>query len=176
MWITQEPKKVALWNKRHFEEKKRGVCRMLNPLSRIFFLIVAHYVYKMWITQELKKVALWNKRLFEEKKRRVCSMFKIFCKYICWIIYKMQHLEVSGAVRHIYMYVVRQLRVNYEVIRVWHQDFLLTCVEELKRLSSSWCAYRRSYAAYVGTYITNSLKYRVIHKSLRDFRTRLCNN
>ena len=22
MWITQEPKKVALWNKRHFEEKK----------------------------------------------------------------------------------------------------------------------------------------------------------
>ena len=23
MWITQEPKKVALWNKRHFEEKKK---------------------------------------------------------------------------------------------------------------------------------------------------------
>ena len=22
MWIIQEPKKVALWNKRHFEEKK----------------------------------------------------------------------------------------------------------------------------------------------------------
>ena len=29
-------------------------------------------------------------------------MFKIFCTYICWIIYKMQHLEVSGAVRRIY--------------------------------------------------------------------------
>ena len=25
----------------------------------------------------------------------------------------MQHLEVSGAVRHIYIYVVRQLRVNF---------------------------------------------------------------
>ena len=48
-------------------------------------------------------------------------MFKIFCTYICWIIYKMQHLEVSGAVRHIYIYmcvyiyiyVVRQLRVKF---------------------------------------------------------------
>ena len=25
MWITQEPKKVALWNKRHFEEKKTEI-------------------------------------------------------------------------------------------------------------------------------------------------------
>jgi len=24
MWIIQEPKKVALWNKRHFEEEKKG--------------------------------------------------------------------------------------------------------------------------------------------------------
>ena len=79
-----------------------------------FFLILAHPVYKMWITQEPKKIALWNKRHFEEKeKRRVCSKFKIFCTYICWIIYKMQHLEVSGAVRH----VVRQLRV-----KTWRQD------------------------------------------------------
>ena len=29
-------------------------------------------------------------------------MFKIFCTYICWVIYKMQHLEVSDGVRHIY--------------------------------------------------------------------------
>ena len=28
-------------------------------------------------------------------------MFKIFCTYICCIIYKMQHLEISGAVRYI---------------------------------------------------------------------------
>ena len=76
----------------------------INPLAPVFFLILAHSVYKMWITQEPKKVALWNKRHFEERerereRRRVCSMFKIFCTYICWIIYKMQHLEVSGAVR-----------------------------------------------------------------------------
>ena len=24
MWIIQKPKKVALWNKRHFEEEKNG--------------------------------------------------------------------------------------------------------------------------------------------------------
>ena len=30
MLITQEPKKVALWNKRHFEEKKRRVCSMFK--------------------------------------------------------------------------------------------------------------------------------------------------
>ena len=53
----------------------------------------------------MKQTAFWKK-----KKRRVCSMFKIFCTYICWIIYKMQHLEVSGAVRHIYVF--RQLRVK----------------------------------------------------------------
>jgi hypothetical protein len=67
----------------------------------IFFLILAHAVYKMWIIQEPNKLALWNKLHFEEKKRRVLSMFKIFSTYICWI-YKMQRFEVSGAVRPIY--------------------------------------------------------------------------
>jgi hypothetical protein len=32
MWIIQEPKKVALWNKRHFEEEKR-VCSMFKIFS-----------------------------------------------------------------------------------------------------------------------------------------------
>ena len=25
MWVIQKPNKVALWNKRHFEEKKMGI-------------------------------------------------------------------------------------------------------------------------------------------------------
>jgi hypothetical protein len=48
-------------------------------------------------------------------------MFKIFCTYICCIIYKMQHLEVSGVVRHIYIYiyiyVVRQLKIDSVLYR-----------------------------------------------------------
>ena len=34
MWIIQGPKKVALWNKRHFEEKKkRRLCSMFKIFS-----------------------------------------------------------------------------------------------------------------------------------------------
>ena len=42
---------------------------MFNPLApELFFLILAHSVYKMWIIQEPNKLALWNKLHFEEKK------------------------------------------------------------------------------------------------------------
>jgi len=37
MWIIQEPKKVALWNKRHFEgEKNREYAACLKYSVRIF--------------------------------------------------------------------------------------------------------------------------------------------
>jgi hypothetical protein len=59
----------------------------INLLApEIFFLILAHPVYKMWIIQEPNKLELWNKLHFKEKKnRRVNTMFKIFGTYICWI-------------------------------------------------------------------------------------------
>ena len=42
----------------------------INPLvPELFFLILAHSVYKMWIIQEPNKLALWNKLHFEEKKK-----------------------------------------------------------------------------------------------------------
>ena len=34
----------------------------------IFFLILAHSVYKMWIKQEPNMLELWNKLHFEETK------------------------------------------------------------------------------------------------------------
>jgi len=34
----------------------------------IFFLILAHPVYKMWIIQGPNKLEFWNKLHFEEKK------------------------------------------------------------------------------------------------------------
>ena len=41
----------------------------LNPLApELFFLILAHPVYKMWIIQEPNKLALWNKLHFEGEK------------------------------------------------------------------------------------------------------------
>jgi len=37
----------------------------INPLaSELFFLILAHPVYKMWIIQKPKTSALWNKLNF----------------------------------------------------------------------------------------------------------------
>ena len=38
MWITQEPKKVALWNKRQFVEKKRRVCSMFKKIQYVYLL------------------------------------------------------------------------------------------------------------------------------------------
>ena len=43
-------------------------------------------------------------------------MFKIFSTYICW----MQHLEVSGAVGH--MYVIRRLKVN-DILRGYTSNY-----------------------------------------------------
>ena len=53
-----------------------------NPLvPELFFLILAHPVYKMWIIQETNKLALWNKLHFEEKKRkgeyRACLKYSV---------------------------------------------------------------------------------------------------
>jgi hypothetical protein len=41
----------------------------LNLLApELFFLILAHFVYKMWIIQEPNTLELWNKLRFEEEK------------------------------------------------------------------------------------------------------------
>jgi len=37
-------------------------------MFKIFFLILAHPVYKMWIIREPNTLELWNKLHFEEKK------------------------------------------------------------------------------------------------------------
>jgi len=59
----------------------------INLLApELFFLILAHTVYKMWITQKPNKLELWYKlHSKERKRRRVHTMFKIFGTYICWI-------------------------------------------------------------------------------------------
>ena len=79
MWIIQEPNTLELWNKLHFEGKKRRLYTMFK------ILILAHPVYKMWKIQEPNTLELWNKLHFEEKKRRLYTMFKIFNIFICWI-------------------------------------------------------------------------------------------
>jgi len=43
MWIMQEPKKVALWNKRHFEEKNEECAACL----KYSYLYLLKNIYKM---------------------------------------------------------------------------------------------------------------------------------
>jgi len=40
----------------------------LSAPELLFFLILAHSVYKMWIIQETNTLELWNKLHFEEEK------------------------------------------------------------------------------------------------------------
>jgi len=47
---------------------EQAVCSLNLLGPEIFFLILAHPVYKMWIIQEPNKLELWKKLRFEEKK------------------------------------------------------------------------------------------------------------
>ena len=69
----------------------------------------------MWILQEPKKIALRNKRHLEEGKNGECAAcLKYSVSIFVELIFKMQRLEVSCAVRHIY--IVRRQRV-----KIWLQ-------------------------------------------------------
>ena len=56
----------------------------------------------MWIIQEPNKLALWNKLHFEEKNGEYRACLKYSVHIFVEKIYKLQRLEVSGAVRPIY--------------------------------------------------------------------------
>jgi hypothetical protein len=52
MWIIQEPEKVALWNKRHFEEK-HGECAACLKYSLLVVVEKNVYIY-IYIMQHLE--------------------------------------------------------------------------------------------------------------------------
>jgi hypothetical protein len=47
----------------------QSTVNLLAP--ELFFLILAHFVYKMWIIQETNMLELWNKLHFEEEKTEI---------------------------------------------------------------------------------------------------------
>ena len=74
--ISQKPLSVKLIYGRDTTVNTRGALHCVatyvmfpNILApELFFLILAHPVYKMWIIQEPNKLELWNKLYFKEKK------------------------------------------------------------------------------------------------------------
>jgi hypothetical protein len=63
MWIIQKPQKVALWNKRHFEEKKtESVQRVLN-VSYWYFLN-KYIKCKFWrLDKPCAPYSIWDARI-----------------------------------------------------------------------------------------------------------------
>ena len=55
VWISEQTVIISIYNVNLFEPK-------------LFFLILAHPVYKIWIIQEPNTLELWNKLHFGEKK------------------------------------------------------------------------------------------------------------
>ena len=50
-------------------KNKEDVLQRINLLApELFFLILAHSVYKIWIIQEPNKLELWDKLHFKENK------------------------------------------------------------------------------------------------------------
>jgi hypothetical protein len=69
-----------------------------NLLAPEFYIyILAHPVCKMLIIQEPKKVALLIKRNFEEKNGECAACLRYSVLIFVEKIYKMQHLDGSGA-------------------------------------------------------------------------------
>ena len=69
-------KRLGLWSKTlniYIYIYNQDVCyHHLNLLGpELFFLILAHPVYKMWIIQEPNMLELWNKLHFEEEKMEI---------------------------------------------------------------------------------------------------------
>ena len=52
--------------KKLFISRTKFIFNLLDP--ELFFLVLAHPLYKMRIIQETNKIELWNKLHFEEEK------------------------------------------------------------------------------------------------------------
>ena len=65
-WIKRDQLDVTCFIISLFTVQHVSDVNLLAP--ELFFLILAHSVYKMWIIQEPNTLELWNKLHFEEKK------------------------------------------------------------------------------------------------------------
>jgi len=73
MWIIQEPKKVALWNKRHFEEKN-GECTACLKYSVLIF------VEKIYIKCNIWRVAVCPSYIWDARFLKVNIRSLIYLK------------------------------------------------------------------------------------------------
>jgi hypothetical protein len=98
MWIIQEPKKVAFWNKRHFEEEKQRVCSMFKIFS----------TYICWINK--KNAASIGLRCgtttkVAVRRQMVKLLIMEFSPFPCYLVrlspkYSQQHTILKNFILH----------------------------------------------------------------------------
>jgi hypothetical protein len=71
MWIIQEPRKVALWNKRHFEDKN-GECAVYLKYSVLIF------VEKIYIKWNIRRVAVRPSYIWDARFLKVNTGIYVF--------------------------------------------------------------------------------------------------
>jgi hypothetical protein len=81
MWIIQEPKKAALWNKRHFEEKNEECAACLKYWV---FIFVEKYTYKMQHLEGSGRPVLYIGRTVLKGETSTCVWLRV-C-FVCLFI------------------------------------------------------------------------------------------
>ena len=87
MWTIQEPKKVALWNKRHFEEKN-GECAACLKYSVLIF------VEKKYIKCNIWRVAVCPSYIWDARFLKVNPHWKL-CQNTCISLMTVPVLDVG---------------------------------------------------------------------------------
>ena len=95
MWIIHEPKKVALWNKRHFEEKNRECAACLKYSVLIFVeknIYIKCNIWRVAVCLSYIKDArfLKVKRCYKYTKPEINSWF---CNFR-WLQYEVSHIKI----------------------------------------------------------------------------------
>jgi hypothetical protein len=80
MWIIQEPKKVALWNKRHFEEKN-GECVACLKYSVLIFVEKIYIKCNIWRVV-VRPSYIWDARFLKVNCNWVATRCQSYSTHI----------------------------------------------------------------------------------------------
>jgi len=100
MWIIQEPNTLEVWNKLHFEEKKRGVYSMFNLLApELFFFNFSSPCIKnvnntgTRYVRIMKQTAFWREKNGEYTPCLTFWRRNYFFKILSHPVYKMRIIQ-----------------------------------------------------------------------------------
>jgi len=93
MWIIHEPKKVVLWNKRHFEEKN-GECAACLKYSVLIFVEKKYIKCSIWRVA-VRPSYIYDARFLKVNKYWWVVVFLIFRLLYARVVHKMHDIAYS---------------------------------------------------------------------------------